>query len=477
MQQLFDNCRAAFCSRQEPSSCAERLQALDKLSQALLRQRQQLVRAVDEDFGGRSVAETLQLELYGLLDEIRYMKKNLRKWMKPQRVATNALFRPSRCEIRHQPLGVIGIMGAYNYPLLLTLSPLIGALAAGNHALIRPSANTPHTAKALANLVRGIFPEEFVSVVEPDAGASREFSALPFDHLIFTGSAPVGRKIMAQAAANLTPVTLELGGKSPAIIAPGYDLQKAASEIVFAKFINAGQTCVAPDYVLVPEALLPALVEQMQLCLSQSYPALVDNNDYSRIINAKEYQRLQDWVDQAEQGGAGVLRFNPREESCGVDNGVFPPTLVWGCGQDCSLLQEEIFGPVLPLVGYRDLQDAIERVNQLDRPLALYYFDNDKKRIDTLLAATLSGGVTINGCVYHVAQHNLPFGGVGASGIGHYHGVYSFEAFSKKRPVFFASRWMNTKLMKPPYGRAFAWLIGTLLKRKVSREQLDGYRT
>ncbi|WP_317932253.1 coniferyl aldehyde dehydrogenase [Halioxenophilus sp. WMMB6] len=472
----FDLCRTAFMARPEAIPYHQRIAALDQLQQTLLGHRQQLIAALNSDFNGRSAAETLQLELFGLIDEIRYTKKHLRRWMKPKKIATNALFQPSRSRLYYQPLGVIGIIGSYNYPLLLTLSPLIGALAAGNHAMIKPSTNTPATSQLLQMLLSEIFSEDYVAVVTGSTADTRAFSSLPFDHLIFTGSTNVGRKIMAQAAANLTPVTLELGGKSPTIIAPDYPLAKAIAEIVFAKFINAGQTCVAPDYLLVHEKQLHEVLELCQAHIARAYPRLVNNPDYTRLINGDHFDRLQGWLNEATAKGAKMIQVNNGNEACSRDNQVFPPTLIWYCPDSCALLQEEIFGPILPIVTYRNLDEAIAYVNKRDRPLALYYFDNNAGRVEQMLNQTLSGGVTINGCVFHVAQHELPFGGVGASGMGQYHGFHSFETFSKKRGVFFTSRFMNTKLLKPPYGKAFEWVMGSLLGRRLQRERLEAYR-
>ncbi|MDR3418935.1 MAG: coniferyl aldehyde dehydrogenase [Nevskia sp.] len=468
---LFARQRAAFAAG-DAAPCAERIEWLNLLEQALLRRRYELAQAISADFHGRAVEETLMLEVFGLVDEIRHTRHQLRRWMKPRRVASNWQFWPSRSSIRYQPLGVVGVMGAFNYPLYVALSPAIGALAAGNHVLVKPSELAPRCGEVMTELVSGVLPAERIAVVSGGLELSKAFAALPFDHLIFTGSPGVGRHILRAAADNLTPVTLELGGKSPAILDQRYPMARAAEAIVHAKLLNAGQTCVAPDYVLVPQARRQEFLDCARAAGERFYPSLAANPHYTRIISEREYQRLQGWLDEAREQGAKADIVNPAGESCDVTNRVFPFTLVWDCPPSARLLRDEIFGPILPVLGYDSLDAAIAGINRGERPLALYLFSDDHTTREHVLRRTISGGVTLNGCIYHVAQHRLPLGGVGNSGMGRYHGFDGFETFSRKKPIFHLSRWTNLALMRPPYGRAFQWLLGTLLRGRLAREVL-----
>jgi coniferyl-aldehyde dehydrogenase len=355
-------------------------------------------------------------------------------------------------------------MGAWNYPLLLTLSPVIDALGAGNHVMLKPSEVTPRTADAIASLIGDTFPAEYATTVIGGPDVATVFSALPFDHLIFTGSTRVGALVMRAASANLTPVTLELGGKSPVIVHRDFPLPTASRRIWSGKLYNAGQTCVAPDYLLIPQDREAEFERLAHGTVSELYPRLVDNPEYTRIVNQRHYERLAAAVADAEQRGARVVTINPAGESCTPDNRVFPPTLVFRPAEAMEIMREEIFGPVLPVVTYRTLDDAIAFVNNRPRPLALYYFDRDSHRIDDVLRRTMSGGVTVNDVMYHLAQPNLPFGGVGMSGMGHYHGFDGFETFSKKRGVMVQARWPTTALFRPPYGPRTKALMRQLLR-------------
>lgn len=348
--------------------------------------------------------------------------------------------------------------------MFLSLAPVSGALAAGNHVMLKPSELAPHTAEFMRSLIADLFPPEFVTVITGDAETAAEFARLPFDHLLYTGSERVGRLVMKAASENLTPVTLELGGKSPALIQGDYPLRSAAERILTGKLFNAGQTCVAPDYVLLPKALKDAFVAQAKEIVGTLYPRLVDNPDYTRVLNARHYARLRGLVDNARQAGAAVIEVNPAGEAANESNRVFPPTLLLDVRDDMAVMQEEIFGPVLPVVFYNQLDEALDYINSRPHPLALYYFDRNGRRIQDVLQKTTAGGVTVNDCVFHVGQPNLPFGGVGASGMGHYHGFDGFETFSKKKGVFLQSRWTPLSLLRPPYGerarRILKFLVG-----------------
>lgn len=469
---LLDRQRAAFNARGEPSSLAERREMLRKLEQALMDQRLALADAMAADFGGRARQESL-LELFVVIDDLRYAQAKLKSWMRTRRVSANWQFLPSRACLIPQPLGVIGVIGAYNYPVMTTLSPVVGAIAAGNHVMMKPSSLTPRSTELMRQIVSGLYPEEQVAVVAGDSSVAKQFSKLPFDHLVFTGSTRVGKLIMRDAAENLVPVTLELGGKCPAIVGEGYDLKTAAETIVQTKFLNAGQTCVTGDYALVPEASVPEFLEHARNAIKAFYPKLVDNPDYGRVLIRSDWTRLSNWVEEARGRGAKVETFNPADESFGPDNRVFPPTLVSDCPADTTLCREEIFGPVLPVLGYKTLDAALAHVNAGERPLALYFFSNRGTEVERVLKRTISGGVSINGCGYHAIQHNLPFGGVGASGIGAYHGQAGFDRFSHLKPVLFMSRLTKASVfLRPPFGALAAWVLGFMLHNRPRRENL-----
>jgi coniferyl-aldehyde dehydrogenase len=386
--------------------------------------------------------------------------------MKPRRVTPTWFLLPARARVMYQPLGVVGVIGAWNYPLLLSLSPLVGALAAGNHVMVKPSEIAPRSAALMARILAERFAPERVAVVTGGPDVAAAFSALPFDHLIFTGSTRVGRLVMRAAAENLTPVTLELGGKSPAIVHDSYALGTAAERIMAGKLYNAGQTCVAPDYVLVPRAHLGAFRDTLERTARQLYPSLVANADYTRIATPAHWRRLTALVDEASSRGASITTVNPAGESFTVENRVFPPTIVVAAPDDAGVMDEEIFGPILPLVPYDTLDDAIAYVNARPRPLALYYFDGEGRRVRRVLEETTSGGVTVNDVVFHLGQDNLPFGGVGPSGMGHYHGFDGFQTFSKMKGVMIQSRWSPLSLVRPPYGRRARAVIQRLLARR-----------
>jgi coniferyl-aldehyde dehydrogenase len=458
----FEAQRAAF--RKNPPSYRDRIRALRALERALLKQKDDIVQAISDDFGGRAPEETLSLELFPLLNEIRHSARHLKEWMAPRRADVPWQFWPARSQVIYQPLGVVGILAAWNYPLFLSLGPMVGALAAGDHVMLKPSELAPRTAELMASLIAGLFPPEYASVIVGDAEKAGEFAHLPFDHLLFTGSERVGKLVMKAASENLTPVTLELGGKSPALIHPGYSMRTAAARILAGKLYNAGQTCVAPDYVLLPRARKDEFVKEAKQAIAHMYPRLAENRDYTRVLNARHYERLRSLVDDARHNGAEVIEINPAREVCDEANRVFPPVLLLNVRGDMAVMQDEIFGPVLPVVLYDTLDEAIDYINGRPHPLALYYFDHNAKRIREVLARTLAGGVTVNDCLLHVGQPNLPFGGVGPSGMGQYHGFDGFVTFSKKKGVFLQSRWSPVSFLRPPYGalarRILKFLIG-----------------
>jgi coniferyl-aldehyde dehydrogenase len=442
---------------------AERLAALEALERLVRDNAQDLARAVDADFRGRSGAETRMLEIFPSLEAIRHARRHLGRWMKPRSARTNLWFLPGRSRVLMQPLGMVGIVVPWNYPIYLAVGPLVAALAAGNRVLMKMSESAPATGALFARLVAERFSADVLAVVNGGADIARAFVSLPFDHLLFTGSTPVGREVMRAAADNLTPVTLELGGKSPAIVGRGISIADAADRIVYGKCLNAGQTCIAPDYALVPEEHVAAFVDAAQASIARLYPRLADNADYTAIVSSRHRERLSGYLEEARSRGATVVEVNPAGEDFSVSPKL-PPTLVLGAPADTRLMQDEIFGPILPVVPYRSLDEAIGYVNARPRPLALYVFDHDRAALDRVLAETVSGGASVNETILHIAQDDLPFGGVGASGMGEYHGRAGFDTFSKKKSVFFQSRLSGLKLFRPPYGARFEALVRLLVR-------------
>jgi acyl-CoA reductase-like NAD-dependent aldehyde dehydrogenase len=445
-----------------PAVLALRRDRLARLLDMVLKNCDALAVAIDHDFAGRSRHETQLLELFPALEGVRHARRHVRQWMRPQRRGTSLWFLPGRSEVRPQALGVVGIVVPWNYPVFLAVAPLAAALAAGNRAMVKMSEFTPATGELFAALVARAFDPAEVTVVNGSAEVAQEFVALPFDHLLFTGSTAVGRQVMRAAAANLTPVTLELGGKSPAIIGPGARLDVAAERILLGKCVNAGQTCIAPDYVLIPAGRIEEFTTLAKGVVSRFYPRLRNNPDYSSIVNDRHRARLAGLAEDAVARGATLVPLHADDLS-GTPKNV--PQLVLGGTDAMAVMHEEIFGPLLPVVPYGTLDEAIAYVNARPRPLALYIFDEDRANVDAVLERTVSGGVSVNETLLHVAQENLPFGGVGASGMGAYHGRDGFDTFSKLKPVFRQSRLNGLGLFMPPYRQRFEWLIRLLMRK------------
>lgn len=458
---LLERQRAAFAREPYPPAPV-RVERLMRLEQMLRQHGDALAEAIRRDFGHRSLHETRLLELFPTLQAIGFLRRHVRRWMKPRLRGVGLWFRPGRARIVAQPVGVAGIIAPWNYPLSLTLEPLAAALAAGNHAMVKMSEFAPATAALLAELLSQAFAPELVAVVQGDAAVAESFSRLPFDHLLFTGSTPVGRAVMQAAAEHLTPVTLELGGKSPALVAPDYPLAHAVARIVAGKCLNAGQTCIAPDYVLLPEVQVPAFVEQARREVANSYPDGPQTPDYSAVVSDRHYERLQALVADACAKGAEAVPL----AGTGADPATrkFPPTVLLGVRDDMRVMQEEIFGPLLPVVPYRTVEEALAYVQARPRPLALYAFDRNRGRLRQVLEQTHSGGVTVNDTLLHYAQCDLPFGGIGSSGMGRYHGREGFDTFSNLKGVFIQSRWNGVGLLKPPYGRRFGRMLKLMLR-------------
>lgn len=428
-----------------------RIRRLDKLHNAILDYRARMVAATNEDFSNRAAAETELAEVMPTLDSIAYYRKNLRKFMRPQRRHVPVTVMPAKVEVRYQPVGVVGIVATWNFPFFLGLSPLIGALAAGNRVMIKTSEFAPASGDLLRDMLAETFDEDEVTVVTGGVDVATEFTKLPFDHLVFTGSTPVGKIVMRAAAENLTPVTLELGGKSPAIIHEDFPLDEAARRIGFGKGFNAGQICVSPDYVLCPKDKVTAFTTEFQDAMTKAYPSLRDNDDYTAIITDRQKTRLEGYLTDAEEKGAEIIQINPKGEDFG-NTRKMPLTMVLGATDDMLVMQEEIFGPILPVIPYDTMEDAVTYVHERPRPLALYYFDWDKDRADDILARTHSGGACVNDTLSHVSADDIPFGGIGPSGMGHYHGEEGFRAFSKAKGVVRKGKISSTALVAPPWG-------------------------
>ncbi len=425
-----------------------------------------LAQAGGQDFGLRGERLTQLADALVLDSVLADLRRNLARWSRPRRVRTPLHLLPARARVLRQPLGVVGVISPWNYPLQLALGPAATALAAGNRVLLKPSEHTPHTAQLLAELVAQHFaPEEF-AVVTGGVDVATAFSALPFDHLFFTGSTAVGRQVAEAAARNLTPVTLELGGKSPCIIdASCTDLEGAALKIAVGKLLNGGQTCIAPDYLLLPRGREAAFADAYQKAVARLFPRLVGNADYAAIINARQHQRLQALVDEARALGARVDDVGPPAldtPGSEAEARQMRPLLVFDLPPQARLLQEEIFGPVLPVLPYDELQTVIAYINARPRPLALYWFGQDEAARDRVLQGTVSGGVTVNDTLMHIAHDGLPFGGVGESGLGAYHGETGFLRFTHEKAVFVQSRFGRGDLLYPPFGARFDRVMGLI---------------
>jgi coniferyl-aldehyde dehydrogenase len=428
----------------------QRRDDLQRLRDALKRRLHEMADTVAADFGHRSRHETLIADGMTVLNEIDHLTRHLRGWMKSRRVGVGWRFWPARAEVRAEPVGVVGVISPWNYPVNLALIPLATAIAAGNHVYLKPSEHTPRTTGFLRSLLAEVFPADRVAVAGGGADIAGAFAALPFDHLVFTGSTAVGRKVMAAAAPNLTPLTLELGGKSPAIVCDDYPLEQAASRLATGKWFNGGQTCIAPDYVLISPSRRDALVQALRDQVRQRYGSPQVTGDYTRIINDSQYARLEGYLEDARARGLDVIALSENHQP---QQRLFAPHLVLDPGDDAKVMQDEIFGPILPIKSMASLDQAIAYVNAHDRPLALYPFSHDRQSVEKILRSTLAGGVTVNDTVLHFGISNLPFGGIGPSGMGAYHGRAGFDAMSKALPILWQSRRAGSDLLKPPYAK------------------------
>lgn len=463
LDSLFQTQRQAYLADPMPSK-EVRMERLEKLEQLVIENEAAFIDSLSQDFGHRSKHESTMLDIVSTLGCIRHLKKHMPSWMKKRKVRTPLALQPASSHIMPQPLGVIGIITPWNFPVYLSLAGIATALAAGNRCMLKPSELTPRTSALMADLLENAFGEDLVGVIQGDASVAAAFSAKPFDHLMFTGSTQVGKIVAQAAAANLTPCTLELGGKSPFIVTPSGDLVEASKSLVHGKMLNAGQICVAPDYALVPRAKMAEFIEHIKVNLAAQYPSVLQNPDITNIITAKHRARLQQLIDEAKAAGCEVIQLNPANESIGENSDKLPLTIVVDPSEDLMLMKQEIFGSILPIKPYDSLDEAIEYVQAHDRPLALYMFVADETEKEAVMTRTHAGGCTINDIGWHVLNDNMPFGGVGASGMGAYHGQIGFDSMSKLKPVLEQTKLNAIPLLRAPYGQAFESIVKVLKK-------------
>jgi coniferyl-aldehyde dehydrogenase len=451
LESTLQSQRAAYFAHPVPS-LDERRADLLKLQAFIRENKEGLVNAVNADYGNRSRHETLFTEIFPVIDAVDHTLKHLKQWMKPQKRALDLRnFLGARNRVIPQPLGVVGCIVPWNFPINLSFIPLIYIFAAGNRAMVKMSENSRHLAQFLMTKMPAYFPPEKLSFFDETGGVGVKFSQLKFDHLLFTGSGQTGRAVMAAAAQNLCPVTLELGGKSPAIVCDDYPIHKAAERLLFVKLLNAGQICTTVDYVYLPKGKTDAFVSAAKDIVAARYPELT-SNDYTAIIDERAFQRLTHALEEAQAGGATLVQLIPGKPWDATTRKI-APHLVLNAPANSILRTREIFGPILPVIEYTSLEEPVKEINSGPRPLAIYPFSNNDDNIQMLLDRVMSGGVSVNDALFHVAQHDLPFGGVGDSGMGHYHGHEGFITFSKMRPVFYQASWSAVKFLWPPYGK------------------------
>ncbi len=469
MLQILERQRSSYIS-EGAVSLATRIDRLDRAVGILVDYGDRFCEAMREDFGHRSVHQSMFTDIASSLGPLKHAKKHVSKWMRPEKRKAEFPFSivGSRARIEHQPLGVVGAISPWNFPVQLTFAPLAGIFAAGNRVMIKPSEFTPLTSDLMREAFASAFDETEVAVITggPETGAA--FSGLPFDHLLFTGATSIAKHVMRAASENLVPVTLELGGKSPVIVGRSADMQQATDRIMMGKTLNAGQICLAPDYVMVPRERQQEFVESAQRSVQRMFPTLLDNPDYTSIVNGRHFERLTGYVDDAREKGAEVVEMNPANEDFRQQpHHKVPPTLILDPSEEMKVMQDEIFGPLLPVKSYDAVDDTIGYVNEHDRPLGLYYFGTDAGEERKVLDQTTSGGVTVNDVIMHISQEDLPFGGVGPSGMGAYHGREGFLTFSHQKSVYSQSRVdvMQKLGMTPPWGDKFMGMIKSQIKR------------
>lgn len=466
----LDRQRQAF-ARAGHVSAETRIDRIDRVINLIYDNQDRLAAALNSDFGNRSPHQSRMSDIYATIEGLKFNRKHLRRWMRPEKrkapFPMNLL--GARARIEYQPKGVVGIIGTWNFPVNTVLSPLAGVFAAGNRAMIKFSEITPATGELLEQLIAEYFNEDELVGINggPEVGAS--FASQPFDHIIFTGATGIARHILHGAADNLTPVTLELGGKSPVIVSRSANLRESALRIMAGKALNAGQVCLSPDYILVPRESRDELIRHMADDIAAMFPTMLDNPDYTSVVNERHYRRLQSYLEDARDKNADIREQNPAGEDFSRQNGThkIPFTFVVEPTDDMLVMQEELFGPLLCIRSYERLDECIDYINRNPRPLALYYFGTDKDEERRLLDHTLSGAVTVNDVLFHVSCEDLPFGGIGHSGMGHYHGIDGFRTFSHARAVFHQSKINFQKLggMLPPYGSRADKTLDAMIKK------------
>jgi coniferyl-aldehyde dehydrogenase len=469
LQSILQKQKAAFTAAM-PESMAVRRERIDRAIAMLVDTKDEFARAVSADFGHRSTEQTLMTDIMPSVSAMKHAKKHFESWARGEkRRPTFPLgLIGAKAEVRYQPKGVVGVVAPWNFPIGMVMVPMAGILAAGNRAMVKPSEFTERVAEVFAQVVPKYFAEDEIAVITGGVEVGTEFSKLAFDHMIFTGATSVGKHIMRAAAENLVPVTLELGGKSPTIIGRSADKSKAGQRIALGKMMNAGQICLAPDYLLVAKEQEHEMIESVKAGVSAMYPTLLHNDDYTSVVNGRNYDRLQGYLQDARDKGAELIEINPGGEDFSSSNGhKMPLTIVRNVTEDMKVMQDEIFGPILPVMTYASIDEAIDYVNDHDRPLGLYYFGADKSEEDKVLSRTVSGGVTVNDVLFHNAMEDLPFGGVGPSGMGNYHGADGFKTFSHMRAVYRQPGMDVAGLagFKPPYGKATAKTLAKELKK------------
>jgi coniferyl-aldehyde dehydrogenase len=468
IRQIVDRQKAAHLAEGAPS-VKRRKDWLDRSIALLVDNQKEIVEALAADFGHRSHEQTLLTDVMGSIGPLKHAKAHMEQWMKPEKRKVQfplGLF-GAKARVEYQPLGVIGVISPWNFPVNLTMAPLAGIFAAGNRAVIKPSEFTPATSELMSRMFREAYDETEVAVVTGGPAVGEAFSRQPFDHLIFTGATSIAYHVMRAAAENLVPVTLELGGKSPVIISDKAPMEDAAAKVMAGKMMNAGQICLAPDYVLVPENKVEQFITQATSAVSKMYPTLKDNPDYTSVINQRHYDRITSYLDDAKTKGARIVEINPaNEDFTQQPYNKIPPTLVINPTDDMKIMQEEIFGPLLPVKGYKKVDEAIDYINAHPRPLGLYHFSPDENEHKSVLERTTSGGVTLNDVIMHVAQEDLPFGGVGPAGMGSYHGVDGFRTFSHAKAVYTqAKAKFIVEMMRPPYTEKTRKFLASQIKR------------
>lgn len=468
LERLLTLQRAAFTASR-PESMKMRKDRIKRAIALLKDHGENLCKAMSADFGNRSIHQSMLTDIGGTVTAGKSALSHMDKWAKPEKrkVQFPLGLMGAKAEVRYEPKGVVGILSPWNFPVNLAFSPLMQVFAAGNRAMIKPSEFTERTSQLMAELVAEYFTPDECAVVTGGPEVAAAFSSLPFDHLIFTGSTATGRRVMQAAAENLVPVTLELGGKSPVIMGRSADFAKAGERIALGKMMNAGQICLAPDYMYVPEENEDEAIAGVTGAAAAMYPTVLENDDYASIVSDRHFERLQGLVEDARDKGAEVIEVNPAGENFGSANQrKLPLTVLRGVSDDMTVMQEEIFGPVLPVKTYKALDEAVDYVNEHDRPLGLYYFGEDKGEQERVLTRTISGGVTTNDVIFHVSMEDLPFGGVGPSGMGSYHAIEGFREFSHARAVYHQPKIDIAKLagMKPPYGKSTEKAAAQMMK-------------